>query len=171
MLKTKTVKAERIYRDWSCNEFIDVYFDTPISLHYFEKHGKESYLQDHDIHAIGSQNLRETITLSTWKDVITDLCMWPPKWCWPSKPWEINPCRLSKYIRILPLLPGNDLYKVGDLIHHLVVLDVRKETSEMGPCYFYTLLDGDQVIEDYPYHIYSSLHDDILPAGARTWKK
>lgn len=172
MLKTKTVKAERIYRDWTCKEFLFIQFELPVNLHYFEKRVRDPHLHDHVIHAIGSQNLREDFKLSDWNNILTDLCLWPPKWCLGSKPWDVNPQRKSKYERLLPLLPGNDGYSKGDLIHHLVVLDVREEVTEMGSAFFYTLLDGDKVIEDYPYHIYCSLHDDIiLPSGVRIWKK
>lgn len=164
MHKTKVSKSQRIYLDWACDKYIDVKYTEPIHFHYFQnKDLKLGLVNPSWIHAIGNHNFRSQFTLEDWHCTINDLCFWGTR---PTRDVFFK----ERYAIALTYLPGNSSIKVGDLIHNLIVLAVKQCETAFGISNFCTLLDGDKIIENYPYHTYCDLHENILPKGVRKWK-
>lgn len=159
----------RIHKDWACDRAVKVQFTEVVSLHYSRPSFKRKNtlpMLDHDdnadCHAIGNTNLKAPMVLSTWRQSLEALVFWELPMKKHLKTRDIG--------LVLRYLPGNAGWKKGDIIHHLLILEVHTIDTELGEVYFYDLLDGEKIIEMYPYHEYCDLHGTILPEGKRKWK-
>lgn len=142
----------KIYRDWSCNEHCVIDIDCLV----FERFPQEGEVCQFP--GISGDILWNRWDLvQTFQNAIVNTGV-------TSKD--------TKQMVILSALQKEVVYQPNDLIANRIIVLSRMEIPIHNSFVsYYDLLDGDQLIIEYPYHPWCTLHDPLLADGTHKWRR